>query len=118
MNRGIPSLDGLRAVSIGLVLLARLSGTRGFSRLDLTGLGEFGVRVFFVISGYLITSLLLKECARTGAIRLQTFYFRRLMRLSPALIFYPIVIFIMRASGAFTFGPGDVLHALTSLRPP
>jgi peptidoglycan/LPS O-acetylase OafA/YrhL len=113
MNRGIPSLDGLRAVSIGFVLVAHLSGTRGFPQINLPGLGEFGVRVFFVISGYLITSLLLKERARTGTIRLPTFYFRRLMRLSPALLFYLIVIFTLSALGAITLRPGDVLHALT-----
>jgi peptidoglycan/LPS O-acetylase OafA/YrhL len=59
MNRGISSLDGLPARSIGFVLLAHLSGTRGFFRVNLSELGEFGVLVFLVISGYLITSLLL-----------------------------------------------------------
>jgi peptidoglycan/LPS O-acetylase OafA/YrhL len=113
INRGIPSLDGLRAVSISLVLFAHLLGTRGFPQINLPGLGEFGVRVFFVISGYLITSLLLKERAKTGTIRLPTFYFRRLMRLSPALLFYLIVVFTLTALGAITLRPGDVLHALT-----
>jgi peptidoglycan/LPS O-acetylase OafA/YrhL len=46
MNRGIPGLDRLRAVSIGLVVVAHLSGTRGFPQINLSGLGEFGVRVF------------------------------------------------------------------------
>lgn len=113
MNRNIPSLDGLRAVSICLVLLAHLSGTRGFPRLNLDGLGEFGVRVFFVISGYLITSLLLKERVKAGTIRLPKFYFRRLTRLSPALLFYLIVVFALYAAGAVTLREGDVLHALT-----
>jgi len=113
MNRGIPSLDGLRALSIGFVILGHLSGTRGFFHLNLTGLGEFGVRVFFVISGYLITSILLRECEKTGTIHLSTFYFRRLMRLSPALVFYVGVIFALSALGAITLRRGDMLHALT-----
>jgi peptidoglycan/LPS O-acetylase OafA/YrhL len=113
MNRGIPSLDGLRALSIGFVLLAHLSGTRGFFHLNIPGLGEFGVRVFFVISGYLITSLLLKEREATGTVHLPAFYFRRLMRLSPPLLFYLGVIFALSAAGEITLRQGDVIHALT-----
>src|ERR1022692_4138331 len=59
----MPSLDGLRAISIALVLLGHLSGTRGFVRLDF-GIGDYahlGVVVFFVISGFLITRLLISE---------------------------------------------------------
>src|SRR5690348_13733412 len=52
----IPSLDGLRAVSIALVVLGHLTGTRNFPSIPLIGsYANFGVRVFFVISGYLIT---------------------------------------------------------------
>src|ERR1039458_6672851 len=77
-QRIIPSLDGLRAISIAFVLLAHLSGTRHFPSFDfLMGLGELGVRVFFVISGYLITSILLEELGRKGSISLPRFYFRR-----------------------------------------
>ena len=52
VGKRIPSLDGLRAVSISFVLLAHLSGTAGFVRLPgavLEGMSLFGVRVFFVI---------------------------------------------------------------------
>ncbi len=113
MNRGIPSLDGLRAISIGFVLLAHLSGTSGFFRLDIPRLGEFGVGVFFVISGYLITTILLEEQRKTGTINLPAFYFRRLMRLSPALLFYLVVIFALSAAGQITLRHGDAIHALT-----
>ncbi len=64
----ILGLDGLRAFSISLVLIAHLLGTRNFhppevvSRLlGLFSLGPLGVRTFFVISGFLITSLLMEE---------------------------------------------------------
>jgi peptidoglycan/LPS O-acetylase OafA/YrhL len=88
VKRGIPSLDGLRAISIAFVLLAHLTGTRNFPAaarfLELTRFGTFGVRIFFVISGYLITSLLLKELDATGTMSLRRFYFRRMLRLFPA----------------------------------
>ena len=54
----IPALDGLRGLSISLVLLAHLSGTRdlatGVRLYDLDSLGNLGVRIFFVISGFLL----------------------------------------------------------------
>src|SRR5215510_1136627 len=63
----IPSLDGLRAISITLVLLSHLLGTAGFflplGIIQYIALGDLGVRVFFVISGFLITNLLLSEAA-------------------------------------------------------
>ena len=86
-DRRIPSLDGLRAISIALVLISHLAGTRKFPLSTSSGnfwaLGEFGVRVFFVISGFLITGLLLDELARTDRIRLGHFYFRRTLRIFP-----------------------------------
>src|SRR3954466_2043172 len=68
----LPSLDGLRALSIMMVLLGHISGTHGFRRIDL-GIGNYaqlGVTVFFVISGFLITSLLIAEDRATGRISL------------------------------------------------
>src|SRR6516165_8010445 len=83
----IPSLDGLRAISITLVLIAHLAGTRNFPLSEAAGnfwgLGEFGVRVFFVISGFLITGLLMDELADEGHIRLGRFYLRRRLRIFP-----------------------------------
>jgi acyltransferase-like protein len=80
-ERRIPSLDGLRAISITLVLVSHLAGTRNFplsaSTGNFLGLGEFGVIVFLVISGFLITGLLLDELASTERIRLGRFYLRR-----------------------------------------
>jgi len=63
MSVRVPCLDGLRGISVCLVLLAHLSGTReltsGARLPELYGLGNLGVRVFFVISGFLITPALL-----------------------------------------------------------
>jgi peptidoglycan/LPS O-acetylase OafA/YrhL len=73
-----PSLDGLRALSVGVVLLYHA----GFSWMH--G-GFFGVEVFFVVSGFLITSLLLDETDRNGHVSFRQFWLRRARRLFPAL---------------------------------
>ncbi|GAA1171568.1 SGNH hydrolase domain-containing protein [Ornithinimicrobium humiphilum] len=70
-------IEGLRAVAVGTVLLYHLH-VPWFSG------GFAGVDVFFVISGFLITSLLLREVARTGTVSLKDFYARRARRLLPA----------------------------------
>ena len=75
----IPALDGIRAVAVIAVLLfhAGVSWMPG---------GSFGVDVFFVLSGFLITALLVGERDRSGTIRLGGFYLRRARRLVPALV--------------------------------
>jgi peptidoglycan/LPS O-acetylase OafA/YrhL len=85
-SRRIASLDGLRALSISLVVFGHAANTTGFPSwlrpfADSTRLG---VRVFFVISGFLITTLLLREHERTGRISLAEFYKRRAFRILPA----------------------------------
>ncbi|HNJ98279.1 MAG TPA: hypothetical protein PLV13_09155, partial [Ilumatobacteraceae bacterium] len=72
-----PALDGLRALAVAVVLLFH----QGFSWM--TG-GYVGVSVFFTLSGYLITSLLLIEHHSTGRVRYGAFYVRRVKRLLPA----------------------------------
>jgi peptidoglycan/LPS O-acetylase OafA/YrhL len=81
----IPSLFGLRAVCISFVLLAHLSGTRNFIHSHVLELyGNLGSRIFLVLSGYLITSQLLREHERSGTISLRNFYIRRAYRIFPA----------------------------------
>ncbi len=74
-----PDIEGLRAVALLLVLVyhAEVGWATG---------GYVGVDVFFVISGFLITGLLLREVERTGTIRLGAFYARRVRRLLPATV--------------------------------
>src|SRR5579871_3106582 len=74
----MPAIDGLRAVAVAAVFLYHADPSW------LPG-GFFGVDVFFVISGYLITSLLLTESAGTGGVDLLRFWARRARRLLPAL---------------------------------
>ncbi len=80
-----PALDGLRAVSILLVLTVHLRLIVPQSKVLLPAGGFLGVDMFFVISGFLITSLLLSEHRRNGSISLKSFYYKRALRLFPAL---------------------------------
>ena len=75
-----PGLDGLRAVAILVVMLFHANP-------DVLVGGYVGVDLFFVLSGFLITSILVEEYRNTGAIDLPRFYFRRFLRLAPALLF-------------------------------
>ena len=112
----IPSLDGLRALSIGMVLLDHANGTRNFppvGELDRWHLGSFGVRVFFVISGFLITTLLLEEVDRYGTISLRGFYMRRFFRIFPAFYALCAVLFVLDRAGVIALRPRDLLAAVT-----
>jgi peptidoglycan/LPS O-acetylase OafA/YrhL len=88
----IPSLDGLRAISISLVVAGHWVELHYKS--DVAGaFANLGVRIFFVISGYLITTLLLEERARRATIRLRDFYVRRAYRILPAAMLYMFPVF-------------------------
>jgi peptidoglycan/LPS O-acetylase OafA/YrhL len=76
----MPALDGLRALAVAAVLAYHAD-------LPWARAGFLGVDVFFVISGFLITSLLYSEWRRTGRLRIFAFYRRRALRLLPALFF-------------------------------
>jgi len=114
----VPSLDGLRAFSITLVTLSHLLGTAGFPlgarAFGAAGdLGYLGVRIFFVISGYLITNLLIAEHARHGRISLRGFYARRAYRILPAAYAMILAIVLVSAVGELALRPGDVAAAFT-----
>jgi peptidoglycan/LPS O-acetylase OafA/YrhL len=85
-----PALDGLRAVAVGSVVAYHLG-------LGWSGGGFLGVDTFFVLSGYLITSLLLIEWAATGTIDFAAFWVRRARRLLPALLLVLAAIAIYAA---------------------
>jgi peptidoglycan/LPS O-acetylase OafA/YrhL len=83
----IPSLDGLRAISVSLVLVGHLARA-GRTPHFLSTYASTGVRMFFVISGYLITTILLNEHTRTSTVNLKEFYVRRAYRILPAAAFF------------------------------
>ncbi|MEO7360828.1 MAG: acyltransferase [Gemmatimonadaceae bacterium] len=89
----IPSLNGIRAIAVGIVIVSH------------SGLGDrvpggLGVTIFFLLSGFLITTLLRREFARTGKIKLRDFYLRRALRILP-----PLYIAVALALGLFLLRP-------------
>jgi peptidoglycan/LPS O-acetylase OafA/YrhL len=102
-SRNIPSLDGMRAISILLVIVAH--SNQYFSRwiripfFPYLLFAHTGVLVFFVISGFLITSLLLRELNSTGSIGLKRFYIRRAFRIFPAYYLYLGIILALALTG-------------------
>ena len=89
------SLDGFRGVSILLVVIGHICARIDSRLLQFFFNGSLGVYVFFVISGFLITSLLLKEKLKNGTISLKNFYIRRFLRIFPVAYLYLIVVGIL-----------------------
>jgi peptidoglycan/LPS O-acetylase OafA/YrhL len=96
----IPSLDGIRAVAVTMVI---------FYHLDLPGTprGDHGVMAFFVLSGFLITWLLLKEDSEYGNVSLSAFYKRRILRIFPAFycFWFISVITLLLEKQTVAWGP-------------
>jgi peptidoglycan/LPS O-acetylase OafA/YrhL len=120
--RHIPSLDGLRALSIFLIIMLHtLLRNTLYKEIPfsarLAGNGSLGVFIFFVISGYLITTLLLREREKTSAISLKSFYLRRAFRILPALYLYVLFLTVLGVTGHL---PGmnrrELITALTLTR--
>ncbi|EGQ3299162.1 acetyltransferase [Staphylococcus pseudintermedius] len=86
--RYMPGLDGVRAVAVIAIIIYHLNPQW------LSG-GFLGVDTFFVISGYLITSLLLTEYHNTGKIELMSFWLRRVKRLIPAVLFLVMGVIVL-----------------------
>lgn len=106
INAGyVPALDGLRGLAILLVVVAHY----GFGNLIP---GGFGVTLFFFISGFLITRLLIAEHETTGGINLKNFYLRRLLRLSPALLFMGVVSMAYTLLIGCPLDAGDIASSL------
>jgi len=103
----IPSLDGLRAIAVALVFFAH-------SGLEHVVPGGLGVTVFFVLSGFLISTLMREEFARSRTIAFGAFYLRRLLRLMPPLV---VVVALAAAASALgwidgSFSAGGLFAAL------
>jgi len=99
-----PSLDGLRAVAVALVI--------GFHSFPYFRGGWVGVDIFFVLSGFLITSILMREFNQTGRISMRNFYMRRVLRLAPA--YFSVILFLLLMSHFSRAGAEIRLAALAS----
>lgn len=112
----IPGLDGLRAVSILCVIWGHLLFAPGFPFASLSRVGNpagLGVRLFFVISGFLITGILLREKDATGSIDVRRFYARRVLRIFPAYYGFLLAVFALAAASVLTLERADYVYALT-----
>jgi len=107
----IPSLDGVRACAVMLVFAAH-----AFAQAGVTGVlpGEFGVTVFFFLSGYLITTLLRLEHEQSGAISFRAFYLRRVLRIFPPFYLVLTVATVLWLVGGLPGGPRFQLDGLLS----
>lgn len=116
----MPVLDGLRGLSIGLVLLSHLiiynNELRPWMREVGLASGSAGVTVFFVISGFLITSLLIKEEDATGNIGLRRFYVRRVLRIFPAYYVYLSALAVLVMTGIVNLPRHDFLASVLYIR--
>lgn len=106
----VPALDSLRALAVTLVLFTHLWAVLPFGPFDdrWTKSGFLGVDLFFVLSGFLITALLLQEQHDLGRIRFLRFYARRALRLLPALaLFFAAYLVYSHVNGWPPFGRRD-----------
>ncbi|MEO8149570.1 MAG: acyltransferase [Bacteroidia bacterium] len=107
----IKGFDGLRALSIIMVMLTHLGAYDVLLRDDFTQRiwhsisGDVGVNIFFVISGFLITTLLLREKLQTGKISYRNFIIRRFLRLLPPLVFLYFIIFVLMITSQIDYRP-------------
>ena len=114
MRRGsIPSLDGLRTISIGMVILGHAYAPTNLWARMLFAHAALGVQIFFVISGYLITHLLLEEIGQFGNVSLRLFYARRALRILPAFVLFVTALVVLNQLAVIRLPPGNLLLVLT-----
>ena len=114
----VAAIDGLRGLAILSVVLAHCFGIPGFpfpASILSNALGNLGVRLFFVLSGFLITSLLLSEEMRSGTISLSGFYLRRSFRIFPAFYVYLGIVAFLAALGIIQLSRHSFLTAAVYL---
>ena len=114
----LPSLDGWRALSIVQVLGAHCAEVSGFPPSWQTSFiwlfdGNLGVRCFFLISGFLITTLMLRESAERGKLDLKGFYLRRFIRILPVYAVFLFVVALLQQFTSFDQPVQQWLHLLT-----
>ncbi|WP_410478154.1 acyltransferase family protein [Pedobacter aquatilis] len=95
-----PSLNGWRAIAVIIVICEHLKNNIGHSSVyskiaNIFIFGRLGVDIFFVLSGFLITSILIKEKIRTGKINISKFFIRRSLRIFPVLYLYLVCCMLL-----------------------
>lgn len=123
MTERVRSLDGFRGIAVLLVLLAHLLNgvvpanrpLASFTRGWVPGGGVVGVQMFFVLSGYLITGILIREVETAGRLNLGRFWWRRLHRLYPAMLVLcgGFAVLVMLGYAPSGNARGQILSAVT-----
>ena len=112
MKNRIPGLDGIRALSISLVLFAHVAdGVTPWAKY-----GGFGVEIFFVLSGFLITWLLCVEEDKSGTIDLRAFYVRRALRILPPSVLCILGVAALGLVGLASVAPNELFYCLFFIR--
>jgi peptidoglycan/LPS O-acetylase OafA/YrhL len=113
-------LDGLRAVAISLVLVAHSRHFPGFPTTPwvqrVSNAGNFGVDMFFVLSGFLITWLLLKEETTQRTFSLRSFYLRRALRILPPAFLYLLCLALLGRRGVVSVSLSDIVASAAFVR--
>jgi peptidoglycan/LPS O-acetylase OafA/YrhL len=94
----LPGLNGLRAIAAMAVVFTHINNRFDYYDLpksQLLDLASYGVTIFFTLSGFLITYLLLKELEKTGTIDVKKFYMRRVLRIWPLYYFYLLIVIVL-----------------------
>lgn len=113
----LPGLDGLRAFAVVLVVLGHYAPRPVADQQGLQDwVAALGVDIFFVVSGFLITHLLLREEESLGSFNLPLFYARRAVRILPALFVYLSVLVVLRLVGLTSTPFADVFAGLLFVR--
>lgn len=114
-SKRIPELDGLRAFAVISVVLFHMCNFAGSiprgpywiaAIVPFLGLG--GVSVFFIISGYIITTLLIRENTSSGQVSLKAFYIRRFLRIVPPFVIYLLGLLVFRALGTIQVSNSNI----------
>lgn len=123
MNEKLPSINGLRAISVIMVITGHIGHTGLYNSIyryhyvragmDFVRDGGLAVSMFFILSGFLITRLLLDEEQTKASINLRNFYVRRLLRIVPAYYFLLLVYYLMQRLGYLHIEAGSWFTALT-----
>ncbi|MFL6799907.1 MAG: acyltransferase family protein [Xanthobacteraceae bacterium] len=112
----LPSLNGLRALSVTIVIGSHLLYAHpelNVAPLALVLSGDLGVRIFFVISGFLISTLMLKEMDAYGSVSLKRFYLRRALRLLPLQFSFVAFLFLLTLLTSLKIDTCEFITAIT-----
>jgi len=98
----LPGLNGIRAIAALAVVFSHINNRLDYFKLPknkLLDLANFGVTIFFTLSGFLISYLLLKEKEKTGTINIKMFYIRRVLRIWPLYFVYLFIVVLVNGIG-------------------